>query len=437
MKNLTVVTALLILPLMLATLGVDSTTGVAFAAERSAKSKQKTRKVPAMREKTYKTLSQAQLFIEEETPLEAVPILEKMLKRRGLNRYEVAQIWSLLAYAYYSLDETMKTIQAYEQVLAQGKEGIPLALEMSSLRAIFQLYYGEEEYSKALTYIDRWLALKDLLDPATIFLKANCYYQLDDYHNSLKYAIESEQVAIAQAKVVKEQWLYLQVVNYSEIEDYRNVVGVLEKLIVAYPKKLYWIHLAGMYAELEEEDRALGAYYSAYKQDMLTKESELVTLAQRLLIAEVPFEAAEMLEKGIEDGVVEENEKNLRLLGQAWTMAQEMEKAIETWRQATKEAEDGEMFYRLAQVLAQEDKHSDAVKAYRNALDNGDLKKPYDVSLYLGISLMELRRWDQAVDAFRDASKDKKRAKQVRNYIRYVRGEKRRLEALRKMDLQS
>ena len=144
-------------------------------------------------------------------------------------------------------------------MLAQGKEVIPLALEMSSLRAIFQLYYGEEEYSKAVTYIDRWLALKDLADPATIFLKANCYYQLDDYRNSLKYAIESEQVAIAQAKVVKEQWLYLQVVNYSEMEDYRNVVGVLEKLIVAYPKKLYWIHLAGMYAELEEEDRALVA----------------------------------------------------------------------------------------------------------------------------------------------------------------------------------
>lgn len=251
MKNLTVVIALLILPLMLAALGVDSASGVAFAAQQSTSSKQKTRKVPAMREKTYKTLSQAQLFIEEETPLLAVPVLEKMLKRRGLNRYEVAQIWSLLAYAYYSLDDTFKTIQAYQQVLEQGKEGIPLALEMSSLRAIFQLYYGEEEYSKALTYIDRWLAFKDLPDPATIFLKANCYYQLDDYRNSLKYAIESEQVAIDQAKVVKEPWLYLQVVNYSELEDYDNVVRVLEKLIVLYPKQLYEDRLRDVLEQLE------------------------------------------------------------------------------------------------------------------------------------------------------------------------------------------
>ena len=55
MKNLTVVIALLILPLMLATLGVDSTTGVAFSAVLSAKSTNKTRKVPGIRAKPSKT----------------------------------------------------------------------------------------------------------------------------------------------------------------------------------------------------------------------------------------------------------------------------------------------------------------------------------------------------------------------------------------------
>jgi tetratricopeptide (TPR) repeat protein len=159
-------------------------------------------------------------------------------------------------------------------------------------------------------------------------------------------------------------------------------------------------------------------------------------LSQRLLNAEVPFEAAHVMEKGFKDGLVEKTERNLRLLGQAWTMAQEMDKAIETWGEASEYAEDGQIYYRLAQALASEDKHADAVKAYQSALDKGDLKKPYDVSFWMGISLMQLSRWDKAVDAFKDASNDKKKAKQCRQYIRYVRGEKRRQAELRKMDME-
>jgi|TARA_Y100000310_G_scaffold343462_1_gene451197 tetratricopeptide (TPR) repeat protein len=435
MKRLTLAITLLILPLMFASLG-HITTGVAYAAADGAKKeKKRTRKAPAMREKTYKTLSDAQVLIEEGTPAEAITILEKMMrKRKGLTRYEVALVWSTLAYAYYSVDDIPNTINAYEQVLAQGSDDITEAMELNSLRSIFQLYFSQENYVKALTYIDRWLALTELPDPATVYLKAICYYQMDDFRQSLNYARETEQLAIEQLKEVKEQWLYLQVVNLSEMEDYRNTVPVLEKLIVAYPKRQYWLQLAAMYAELEEEENALGAYYSAHMQGMLTRESEVVTLSQRLLNAEVPYEAAEVMAKGMDDGVVKSNEKNLRTLGMAWTMAQETEKAISTWRRASEYAEDGEIFYQLARALALEDQHADAVVAYRDALDKGDLKKPSEVSLLLGISEMQLGKWDKAVDAFKVASKDKQKAKQCRQYIKYVRGEKRREAELARME---
>jgi len=434
MRNFTVAIALLMSPLILTSLGVDIATDTAFAAEQKAQpnSKQKTRKVPAMREKTYKTLSEAQVLIEENVPAEAIPILNKLKARRGLNRYEVAQIWNTLAYAYYTQEDIPNTINAYKQVLAQ--EEITEALELSSLRSLFQLYYSEEKYKTALVYIDKWMKINAIPDPNTIFLKATCYYQLEDFRNSLASALETERVAIDLAKEVKERWLYLQVVIYNELVDYPNVIKVLEKLIVRFPKKQYWMHLAGMYSELEQDNKALSTFYAAHTQGMLTKETEIVMLSQRLLNAEVPFESATILSKGMNDGVVEKTERNLRLLGQAWTMAQEMDKAIDTWRQASKFAEDGEIFYRLAQALASEDQHKDAVKAYESALDKGELNKPYDVSFWMGISLMQLSRWDKAVSAFREASKDKKKTKQCRQYIRYVRGEKRRQAELRKME---
>jgi tetratricopeptide (TPR) repeat protein len=422
------------LPLALGSMDVGIAGGLSYAEDSEAaeaKKKQQTRKVPAMREQTYKAIAEAQIFIEADTAAEALPILNKLLERRGLNDYEVAQVWNMLAFAYYTLDDMPNTIQAYEQVLKQNK--ITLALEMGTLRSLFQLYYQQENYRKSISLIDKWLALNEMPDAGILYLKSTAFYQLDEFRNSLQYAKQVVSVAESQQKTVKENWLYLLVILYNELQDYDNVIAVLERLIVEYPKKQYWMHLAGLYAERDQEERALAAYYSAYVQNMLTRESEVIMLAQRLLNAEVPYEAAVVIEAGMKSGLVKEDEKNMKLLAQSWTMSQDTDNAIKAWTGATEHAEDGEIFYRLAQAQANDDRHKEAVNSYRAALKEGDLSKPHDVEFWMGISLMQLERWDEATRAFREASKDKKKSKQCRQYIRYIKGEKRRQEELRKM----
>jgi tetratricopeptide (TPR) repeat protein len=446
MKKIILFAVVLTLPLIAGQIAPEFLPGIsAMAAEQS--SKKKTRKVPAMRERTYKKLAEAQVMIDPEsapreegepppeptgTPRDAVDLLMKMRETKGLNSYELAQIWNTLAFAYYTLEDIPNTIRSYENILQQGT--ITEALELSSLRALFQLYYAEEQYQKSIQYIDRWQQLKETPDAQVTFIKATAYYQLNDFRNSLKFALAVEDIAVAQQKTVKEQWWYLQVVLYNEMNDVDNVIRVLENLIVHYPKKQYWMHLAGMYAEKDMEDQSLSAYYAAYIQGFFQKETEVVMLAQRLLGSANPYEASQVLEKGLKDGLVEENEKNIRLLATAYTMAQETNLAIDAWRDSTKYAEDGELHYRLAQALAAEDRHKEAVSAYRDAIRKGKTKKPGDVVFWKGISEMQLERWDDATKSFRDAARlDKKKAKQTRQYIRYIAGEKRRQEELRKM----
>ena len=456
--------------------------GVSFGdAVQAAQERKKTRKVPAMREKTYKKLAEAQLMVDPDsipreegepapvpkgTPQDAVLMLLDLMGSKGLNSYEKAQIWNTLAFAYYTLDDMPKTVNAYEQILKQGV--ISEALELGSLRALFQLYYADEKYLKAIKYIDRFQALQAVPDPQITFFKATAYYQLENFRESLKQAILVEELAVArraarlessmeaisngkmsdeklpeaklalqklQAKqAVKENWWYLQVVLYNELEDVDSVIRVLETLIVNYPKKQYWMHLAGMYSEKGQDDASLSAYYAAYIQDFLVRESEIVMMAQRLLGADNPYEASLVLEKGLKSKAIEENEKNLRLLATAYTLSQETNSAIDAWRDATKYAEDGDLHFRLAQALSAQDRHKEAVKAYSDAQKKGDLKKPGDVAFWKGISQMQLERWDSATKSFRNASKlDKKKSKQSRQYIRYISGEKRRQEELRKM----
>ncbi len=415
--------------------------GAAYAADEN---KKQTRKVPAMRERTYKALSEAQLLIDPESvpvaegetkpdviadPRKAVALLKDLMERRGVNSYELAQIWNTLAFAYYTLDDMPNTLMAYEMVL---KEEITEALELSTLRSLFQLYYAQEAYKKSIDYMNRWEKLRGEPDAGVTFIRATAYYQLEDYKNALKEALVVEKITAAEGKEMKENWWYLQVVIYNELKDYDNVIKVLEKLIVVYPKKQYWMHLAGMYSEKGLDDRSLSAYYAAYSQGMLAKESEVVMLAQRLLNAEVPFEAATVLEQGIKVKLVKKDEKNMKLLGTSYTMSQDMAKAIDAWREAAKLSDDGDNYYRLAQALANEDRHKEAIEAYTSALDKG-VKNKTNAYFWLGISQMQLERWDSATASFKEAAKDKDMEKSARRYLKYIAGEKHRQEELRKM----
>jgi len=156
-------------------------------------------------------------------------------------------------------------------------------------------------------------------------------------------------------------------------------------------------------------------------------------LSQRLLNAEVPYEATVVLEKGFDEGVIEKNEKNIRLLAMSYTMAQEFTKAINAWREATEYAEDGEIHFRLAQALSTEDRHKEAIKSYKDALNEGDLKNLEDVNYWMGISLMQDQQWSAATKAFRIARKDKKKARSSNQMMKYIVSEQRRLKALAEM----
>lgn len=394
---------------------------------------QKTRKVPAMREITYKAISEAQVLIEDEqNPQAAVDLLLKLKDRKGVNGYEVGQIWNMLAFAYYSLEDTDKTIQAYEQVLAQGDD-ITIALEQSSLRALFQLYYQQEDFRKSLDYIARWERVASVPDPVVLYLKATALYQLEEWRSSLQAAVEAVDLARTTGREVKENWVYLQVVLYSELDDTDSVIRVLEEMVTVWPKKNYWMHLASMYAEKNWDDKSLSAFYAVYYQGLFNRESEYVMLTQRLLNAEVPYEAAQVLRKGLDTGLVEKNESNIRLLGQAYTMAQEADLAIDAWKEASSYAEDGMIYFRLAQALASSDRHEEAVRAFDNALKKGDLRDQHEVNFWMGISLMHLERWEAALSQFRNASRDRERRETVGQYIRYINGERNRQEQLAEM----
>lgn len=399
-------------------------------AQESEAPARKTRKTPAMREKIYKQLSEAQVAAEADNYQGALGILGKLEQDKSLNSYEKAQMYNFYAFIFYSQDKYRDAIRAYENVLAQPD--LPEALESGTIYSLAQLYFQAEDYRKSIEYMERWFGVATNPGPDPYIIVAQAYYQLKDYRKALPNVERAMAIAREQGKPIKENWLLLQRLFYYELNDYPKSEQVLKELVRLYPKKIYYTQLSAVYHELENDKKQLAALELAHLQGMLDQGREILNLSQLLLANGVPYRAAKILQQGVDSNLVEEKDSNLRLLSQSWFMAGEYEKAIPPLRRAAQLSDDGDLYVRLAQSYLNLDRHADAVEAIRAGLQKGGIKRPGDAQVMLGMSLYELDRLDQARSAFSVATNYEANSGTARQWINHIGNEEIRRAELAK-----
>ena len=405
--------------------------GSAFAQDEQAKPQQETRRTPALRNKVYEKLAEAQAAAEEKDLNTAQKVLDGMIAAGGkneLNSYELANVYNLYAFIYYSREDYPNALKSYENVVAQPD--IPLAMEINTRYTIAQLYFVQEQWKQGIDALLKWFEMTQSPTESAYVLLAQGYYQLKDYNRSL----ENVEIAISmyehKGKVPKEQWYNLARFLYFEKNDVNSTVDTLEELLKHYPKKQYWVQLSHMYGEQKKEGLQLAAMETAYVQDMLDKGSEQVTMAYLYLNGEVPYKAATVLDQGIRDGSVEKTSKNYEVLGNAWRQAQEIDKAIPAMEEAASRSDSGELYARLGNVYLDGDQNRKAVEAINKGLQRGGVKRPDTARLVLGMAYFNLKQYGKARDAFQAAGRDKRSSQYASQWIAYMDSE---LERQRKL----
>ncbi|KKL83863.1 hypothetical protein LCGC14_1970500, partial [marine sediment metagenome] len=275
------------------------------------------------------------------------------------------------------------------------------------------------------------------------------YYQLDRKAEALKLVSSAVESVEAKGGVPKEHWWSLQKALYfekagsqrkvkgssgktkgSKNKDYQKVVSILKKLITYYPSHSYWHQLGGMYGQMEEEGHRLASLDILYLDKALTKSQHLMSLAYLYLGAGVPYRAAQVIEEGVKQGVIERSGKNMETLGGAWQQARETKKALVALEEAAKLSDKGAIWSRLAMVYLDLNEHAKAVHAARNALKKGNLKKPAYTQMTLGNALVNLHCYEDAAEVFRDAAKNQKGRVTAEKWVEYVSGEATRRDRL-------
>lgn len=392
---------------------------------------QKTKRVPALREKVYSQLARAQKLADDGDAKAGLEALDSIQERSSsMNSYEIAMMHNFYGFIYYNENDLDKAIASFEKVV--NEDAIPETLRVSTTFSLAQLAMANSDYEKVIKYLAQWDVINDKpKTDAYYVLKSQAYYQLKDYQKG----IENINLAIAQAdskgEMPKENWLILQRAMYYSLNQSDKVVEVLERLVKLYNKPEYWVQLGGMYGETGAEKKQLAILEAAYQQGFMKSKSDLRQLSQVYLYNGLAFKAANVMSKAMQDGVAEKSAKNYAFVAEAMVQAKEAEKSLAYFAKAADLVTHGQYEQRIAEVSINLEKYEEAADAARKALDKGGLEFESNVYVALGMAQYNLQNFDASIFAFEQAEKHKKSQRLAEQWIKYVKREKVHAETLR------
>ena len=394
---------------------------------------------------------------EEDDPdwAEAKLILTELLNNRAeLKSYDRSVMWNYWGYLYFSDEDYDQAMYAYEQLLKEPDATVPL--RTASLLTLAQLNLVKENWDKGIRLILQWMDEVENVTAQSYYLLSSAYFQKEDFVKARSNMETAIRLAEEEGYRPKENWYVLLAACFSELKDRKIIgaayaleqqLGIYEILVNYYPKKMYFLQLAGTYQQMDREEDYMITLKAAHGKDLLDKEGEYLALAQLLLIKKNPYWAAQVLVSGqqkkvtIKDEdtgeeevipVLKDTEKNLKLLADSWRMAQEIDKAIPVLEKAAKMSKDGDTYVLLGNLYLFEDRMKDSIRAIEAGLKKAKVKSRSQAQLVLGQAHFELQNFEEAKKQFRLAARDdNKRIKKTANsWIKYAENEEIRVKNL-------
>lgn len=380
----------------------------------AAEKKKRTKKNFIPSEATGKRLMRVSELAEEENFAEAANLLEPITRKKRLKKYDRAEVFRLYGLMLAAQENYAGATDALETALSI--DYLPDATMQSLRYNLAQLHMAGENFPRSIELLNEWMQYEENPNSQAEFLLAAAYAQTEQWDEALAPARRSVQ----KAKKPSEQKLGLLLAVEYQNGNLQESLDVLKQLVTHFPKKRYFMQLAASYSGFEQEDKALGVLELADQQGWLDKEREVIQLSQRYMFADLPWQAAQTLQRGIEQEVVEPSADNLEQLANALLTAREYSKALEPLAEAAEKAENGDLYVRLSQVHLQVENWPEARKALDSAIEKGDLKNPGNANLLLGITNFNEKRYVSARSAFNAALRDEDTADSARQWLKHV-----------------
>ena len=419
-----------LLALMLVS-GGQAVIGVETAqAQEAQKKKRATKKVESVNAKNAKVFEKAQEAFEAENYAEVERLLAKLSGENKLNNIERSYVANYRGNICFSQDNLSCALREFKKITDAGSEGISESFYNQMLYVVAQVLFSQEKYREALRYAQTWFKTQEDPSADAYLLIGQAHYMLKDYNKALPNVQKGIDKYIALGSVPKESWLNLLSNIYRQKNQFNKMLPVVKELVKHYPKKTYLTTLAGIYNELDDQTKMTAMYQAMYDQNLLSSESEVVTLASLLMSKESPYQASQVMKKGLDSGVVKKVLKNYRIYSQSLYAAREYEAALKPLETAAGMSSDGKLYSQLGQSYIALNRWSEAEKALTKAINKGNLKDGGQALISKGLTQFEQKKFKSAEATFKSAVRYEKVSGTATNWIKYVNAEVRRLKEL-------
>lgn len=362
---------------------------------------------------------------------EALAALNQLIAQRGDNmkEFDRATTYELRGSVKVNLEDFRGALRDFQTALNQN--ALPPERNNQLRYFIAQLNFQLEDYQAAISGLNEWIrsarAAGENVDPNAYYLLAAAYVQIQPAN--YRAAESPAEQAIAGASDPNKSYFDLANLIYSELNSSTKRTSLLERMVALWPgEKSYWTQLSGIYSQGGRDRDAFSVIEVAYRAGLLSTEAELLTLVQYYSFFENPYRGAVMLEREMNAGNIDRDQDNLILLSQLWSQAREHRRSIPILREAAQGSSDGELYYRLGQVLLADEQYRDAQRALESAVNRGGMnrRETGDAWLLLGTSRFsqagpeDTAIWASARQAFVNAQRYETARRQASDWIVYI-----------------
>lgn len=316
------------------------------------------------------------------------------------SNYETAVVRELSADLYIARGDYANALSALqpvvEQNVLQGSEQREAQLTLG------KLLVANGQYQQGLDILRNLVQGQENTPADVLVAMAQAYAQL----GQCKQAAPEVKRAIDGTADPAPEWYQLQVACLYQEHDYAGAADALQAALNRYPEQTqYWQQLGEAYAQAGDASKALAVYVLMYRQGLVRQSQDYMNLASLYMQNNLPYPAAQVLQEGLQSGVVTASEANYMLLAGTWQDAGDMDRAVAALGEAEKQSKTGDAYLLQAQIYTQRHEWFSAIDTAKKAIAKGSLKRPGHAWLLQGIAQVQNRQYEEGTASLREAAK--------------------------------
>ncbi len=296
----------------------------------------------------------------------AVSKLNQTLSLPELNAYERSTIYQMLGASYYELNQYGQAISNFENAINAG--GL-LPNESQNLEEnIAQLMIANGQYAAGAQKLENILSRGVPEKPSHIEMLTQAWVQSENYSRALPWAEKWFRNAGNKERKHFDLLNFL----YNNLGMQGRQADIVKEMINRWPNdKQLWDNWASLLANGGREAEAFEVNKMLYLGGVLSSEQDLMKIVQYYSYYDMPFQAAQILEKEMNAGRIARSSDKLVQLSDLFRQAREYKRAIPILEQAASSSGQAKLYADLGEALYNEGECVKAENAFKSAINKG------------------------------------------------------------------